>query len=88
MASSKKTPAERISINIDTTPILYTDNINISVNQNGAVINVMQKISSNQKKVVSRIGMSREHAKEFVEKFGKLLIMTEGGSETGKKNLN
>lgn len=74
-----------ININPDTTPILYTDNIIMSTNDDGFILDVCQKIgNSNQLKVVSRIGMSRNHAKKFVEKMGKLLALTEGTSQTGK----
>lgn len=87
MSTKTKDPSQ-VSINMDTTPILYTDNINISVNKDGATLDVMQRIGKNKLRIVSRIGMSRSHAKEFVEKFGKLLIMTAGGTETGKKTLS
>jgi hypothetical protein len=66
----------------DDPPILYTDSINIVANDDGVMINVKQKqVGSKGKRVVARIGMSREHAKDFVDKFGKLLIMTEGGRQ-------
>lgn len=81
MASGKNKPPQ-VSINMDTTPILYTDNINMSVNKNGAVINIMQNVGDGQVRVVARVGMSRDHAREFVEKFGKLLLMHEGGNQT------
>lgn len=79
----------RVSINLDTTPILYTDNVNISVNSAGVVLNIMQRVGSGkQMRIVSRTGMSREHAKQFVKKLGELLALSEGQTETGDKGRN
>jgi len=79
----------QVSINLDTTPILYTDNINISANKDGVVLNVMQRVGSrNQLRIVARVGMSREHAKKFVEKLGQLLLKSQGQLVTGKKIVN
>lgn len=75
-----------VSMNLDTTPILYTDNINMTTNEDGVVLNVIQRIgNTNKARIVSRIGMSRIHAKKFLDKFGKLLAMTEGHNQTGEK---
>jgi hypothetical protein len=41
-------------------------------------------MGSNQIKVVSRIGMSREFAKKFVKEFGSNLALTEAQGQTGK----
>jgi len=74
-----------VDVNLDTTPILFTDNIFMSTNEYGVVLDVMQRIGpSNKMRIVSRIGMSREHAKKFMQEFGKLLVMTEGQIKTGK----
>lgn len=76
-----------VNVNLDTTPILYTDNVFMSTNEDGVVLDVCQKLgSSNQLRIVSRIGMSRVQAKKFVSELGKLLAMTEGQKQTGKKN--
>ena len=73
-----------VNINLDTTPILYTDNIYIVTNPDGIVLNVMQSVAgTNQLRIVSRIGMSREHAKRFVTEMGRLLALTEGQGKTG-----
>jgi hypothetical protein len=78
-------PPDQININFDRTPILYTDNINIVANKSGIVLNIMQRLgNTNRVDVVARVGMSREHAKEFVEKMGKLLLVTEG-TKPGKE---
>lgn len=68
--------AEKSKIHPDVPLILYSDNMNITTNKNGVVLNFMQK-TGNTKRVISRIGMSREHAKEFVEKLGRLILMTD-----------
>lgn len=86
---NKKTAEVQISVNLDTTPVLYTDNINMTINPDGIVLDIMQRLGpTNQVRIVSRIGMSREHAKKLVEKIGKLLLKTEGEIFTGKKNIN
>ena len=73
-----------VNINLDTTPILYTDNIYIVTNPDGIVLNVMQSVAgTNQLRIVSRIGMRREHAKRFVTEMGRLLALTEGQGKTG-----
>ena len=86
MDNKNKNQEQQISINFDTNNILYTDNIYITTNPDGVIMDVMQRfLSTNQIRVVSRIGMSREHAKKFVAELGKLLAITEGQSVTGEK---
>jgi hypothetical protein len=91
MANDKKQvqqpqPKNVVSINLDNTPILFTDNIFITTNADGLVLDIAQKLAtSNQIRVVSRIGMSRNHAKKFVVELGRLLALTEGKSRTGSK---
>jgi hypothetical protein len=75
-----------VNLNLDTTPILYTDNIYIVTNEDGIVLNVMQSVAgTNQLRIVARIGMSRTHGKKFVTEMGKLLALTEGQGHTGEK---
>jgi len=75
-----------VNLNLDTTPILYTDNIYIVTNEDGIVLNVMQSVAgTNQLRIVARIGMSRTHGKKFVAEMGKLLALTEGQGHTGEK---
>lgn len=79
----------QISVNLDTTPVLYTDNVNMTVNPDGVVLDVMQRLGpTNQVRIVSRIGMSREHAKKFVTELGKLLAVAQGQVQTGQKVKN
>jgi hypothetical protein len=76
----------QVNINLDTTPIVYTDNIQFTTNEDGVVLDVMQRLmNTNQIRIVSRIGMSREHAKKLVTGLTKLLELTEGQGTTGNK---
>ena len=88
MANQKKIEPQQevaVNVNLDTTPILYTDNIIMTTNEDGLVLDVAQKLgSTNQLRVVARIGMSRNHAKKFLKEMGNLLAMTEGNVQTGK----
>ena len=75
-----------VNLNLDTTPVLFTDNVFMTTNEDGVVLDVAQKLgSTNQIRIVSRIGMSRSHAKKFVKELGKLLAMTEGSNQSGAK---
>lgn len=76
----------QININLDTTPILYTDNIIMTVNEDGVVLDICQKIGpTNQVRVVSRIGMSKDHANKFLRSLKDLLERSEGKIQTGVK---
>ena len=86
MDEKKKNEEVAVNINLDTTPIFYTDSVFITANPDGLVFDVMQKLgNTNQARIVSRIGMSREHAKKFAAELGKLLAITEGQGRTGGK---
>lgn len=75
-----------VNVNFDTTPIVYTDSIQFTTNEDGVVFDVMQRLmSSNQVRIVSRIGMSRSHAKKLVTELGRLLALTEGQGKTSTK---
>lgn len=77
-----------ININLDTTPILYTDNIFISVNENGIVLDFSQRIAStNQVRIVTRIGMSKDHAKRFNEQLEAMLKVAEGQAQSAEKKV-
>jgi len=78
-------PKPTININPDTTPILYTDRIFITINQFGVVFDVSQK-TGNQTRIVARIGMSREHAKKIASELSKMLAVTEQKKEIQNKN--
>ena len=78
-------PQTTTNINPDTTPILYTDRIFITINQFGVVFDVSQK-TGNQTRIVARIGMSREHAKKIASELSKMLAVTEQKKEIQNKN--
>lgn len=89
MAEEKPKKDLAININLDTTPVFYTDNILMNTNEDGVVLNFGQMLGpTNQLRIVARVGMSRNHAKKFLQEFGKLLAMTEGQSQTGEKKKN
>ena len=75
-----------VTVNLDTTPILFTDNVHMTTNPLGVVFDVMQRVGpTNQVRIVARIGMSREHAKVFAQELAKLLALTEGKAQTSEK---
>lgn len=77
------------NLNLDATPILYTDTVRLTTNQMGVVLSFGQSVdTTNQARIVSRIGMSREHAKIFLQELGTLLAMTQGNVQTGEKKGN
>lgn len=83
-----QTKQGQLNVNINpNNPIVYTDMVFMNVNEDGITFDVCQKVgTTNQYQVVSRIGMSRVHAKKFVKKLTELLALTEGRSQTGDKN--
>lgn len=77
----------QVNLNPEKTIIQYTDTIFMNVNDDGVIFDVCQKVgNSTQLQVVSRIGMSREHANKFVKKLSEILALTHGHSQTGEKN--
>ena len=88
MVDKKVTLEQKVelNINLDTTPIVYTDNIIMNANEDGIVLDIGQKVlNTNQVRIVSRVGMSRSHAKKFIAEVGKLLSLTEGHLQSGTK---
>lgn len=87
MADKQKDQNFNINLNPAHTPILYTDMVYMNVNEDGVIFDICQKVGpTNQFQVVSRIGMSRDHAKKFVKKLSEILALTMGQSQTGEKN--
>lgn len=75
-----------VNLNLDTTPIYYTDNVFMSANEDGIVFNIGQKVGpSNQVRIVTRFGMSRNHAKKFLKELNNIMALTEGQKQTGKE---
>lgn len=58
--------------------ISYTDMVHVTINNYGVVLNFMQGSGlNNQPMVVSRVGMSREHAKSVLELLQRTLAQSE-----------
>jgi transcriptional regulator with XRE-family HTH domain len=54
--------------------VAYTDMVHVSVNNFGVVLNFMQNVGpNNQPVVVSRLGMSKEHAQSVVDVLARTL---------------
>lgn len=73
MANSESASAVDSSIN----QILFTDIVDIMVNNYGVVMNFMQGGASNSTQSVARVGMSREHAKSVLKILQHTLSQTE-----------
>jgi hypothetical protein len=87
MASKRSQNEIAVNIEPDVTPVLYTDNVLMTVNEDGVVLDIGQKVgSTNSLQVVSRIGMSKTHARKLVNELGKLLLMAEGQISTAERN--
>ncbi len=89
MAAKTKTKPVEIAVNLDpdVTPVLYTDNVLMTVNDDGVVLDIGQKVgSTNSMQIVARVGMSKIHARKLVNELGKLLLMAEGQITTGERN--
>lgn len=87
MEKKVKNQELEVSVNFDTTPILYTDSISMTSNEDGVVFDVLQRVgTTNKVRIVSRIGMSRNHAKKFIQEVSNLLAITEGQKRTDGSN--
>ena len=79
MSESQDKNQMQVIINLDTTPVLYTDGVQISANEDGVVLDVMQKVgNTNQQRVVTRVGMSLSHARKLAD-----LLMKVANNPTG-----
>ena len=85
MAEQDKKSELQLNVNLDTTPILYTDNVYMTMNEDGLVLDVCQRMgNTNQVRIVARIGMSQSHAAKLVKQLGNLLTASTGKTQTGK----
>lgn len=87
MDSKKIEPNQgmEVSVNPDATPIVYTDNVQIVANEDGVVLDIGQRLgATNQIRIVSRVGMSREHAKKLTKALQDALDSSSGQTQTGK----
>lgn len=65
--------------------VVYTDMVHVMVNNYGVIMNFMQGAGpNNQPLAVSRVGMSREHAKSVLEVLQKTLNEADNPSSTTK----
>ncbi len=72
--------------------IMFTDVVDVLVNNYGVVMNFMQSSSDNTPRTVARVGMSREHAKSILKILSTTLSQTEqrrsDGITSPDKNQN
>jgi hypothetical protein len=66
----------------DNTKVVYTDIVDIMVNNYGVVMNFMQGGPKNSAQPVARVGMSREHAKSVLKILEITLSQTEHSSSS------
>lgn len=79
----------QVTINLDSTPILYTDNVMVTSNEDGVVFDFCQRVGNTpQARVVARIGMSPAHAKKFLMVLKDQLDKKPGTGQTGNKTVN
>lgn len=77
---------QTIVINPFDVRIVYTDMVNVMVNDYGVIMNFMQAAGpNNQPLAVSRVGMSREHAKSIIELLTKTLQEADHTSHEQKR---
>lgn len=91
MTNEEKQQKAQLNIGVDParTPILYADAIMITSSENGIVLDITQRVgSSNQASVVSRVGLSKEHANKLAEKLIEHVSLTQGSAVTGKIKLS
>lgn len=84
-----KAMGHQVSVNPDRTPILYTDNVVVTSNPDGVVLDFCQRLgNSPQMRVVARVGMSRDHAKKLLMVLKGQIDRSSGHVQTGKKTVN
>lgn len=83
----KKEKKVQINLNPAHTPVLYTDTIFMNVNDDGVTLDMGQKVGKGEQlTIVTRVGMSREHAKKFVKKLSELLALSEKSPKNASTN--
>lgn len=77
-----------VSLSLDNPKILFTDIVDVIVNNYGVVMNFMQGAGPNTKpSTVARVGMSREHAKSVLQILQVTLSQTEHNFSKQPKKL-
>ena len=65
--------------------IMYTDMVNVMVNEHGVIMNFMQAVGPNNQPIaVSKIGMSHAHAKRIIELLSTTMQQAESTQESPK----
>lgn len=78
-----------VNISQDDSKIVYTDMIQVMVNNYGVILNFMQGAGvNNQPLAVSRVGMSKEHAKSILEVLKKTLEQADNIDPKVRKRPN
>jgi len=78
-----------VSINLDKTPTLYTDSVMITGNEDGVIFDFCQRVGPGpQMRVVSRIGMSREHARKLLMAFTGQMEREPGKTQSTARTVN
>lgn len=77
-----------VQINIpNNLPVLYTDSVYVTASKHGIVFDFAQNvISTNSQNVVSRMGMSKEHARALYKILGQKI--SEVDRNEGRNNHN
>ena len=89
MADEKPAEGFNLNINAQTTPVYFSDHIQMTSSDNGIVFDVGQRVlNTNQIAVVCRFAVNREHAKRLLKSLGEVLALTEGQVMTVKKAKN
>lgn len=68
MAEQTPTPAQQPGLQIDNANLLvpYSDNVLMMTNPDGVVLSFMQNVQPGRFQIVSRVGMSVEHARRML----------------------
>lgn len=83
----RKEKKVQVNLNPAHTPVFYTDTIFMNVNDDGVTLDMGQKVGKGEQlTIVTRVGMSREHAKKFVKKLSELLALSEKSPKNASTN--
>lgn len=67
--------------------VIYTDAMHANVNDHGVILQFMQQLPNTQPAVVSKVGMSREHAERVIEVLKQTLSQYDNNKSKGQKSL-
>ena len=87
MAAKKNQNEITVNMEPEVTPVLYTDKVLMTVTDDGVVLDIGQQVgSTNSIQIVSRIGMSKTHARKLVNELGKVLLLSAEQLSTAERN--